>query len=143
MSFRQLWCLVTLASAAPALAQAERRSDIGEICAGLGGKAVETVVDGDNTWEKNPDSATHTMSKTDLAIAQRDHQFHREVKLKELFPEMETAAADKVNGRAAYVIEVTPANGPTEKLYFDVESGLLVKRVTLEDGIVRYEVLLG
>jgi outer membrane lipoprotein-sorting protein len=58
---------------------------------------------------------------------------------------MAVAAPDRVNGRAVYVIEATPANGPAEKFYFDAESGLLVKqdfeRVTLEDGIVQYEVL--
>jgi hypothetical protein len=51
-----------------------------------------------------------------------------------------------VAGRAVYVVEAAPAAGPAEKLYFDTESGLLVKhdfeRVTLEDGIVQYEMLL-
>jgi outer membrane lipoprotein-sorting protein len=107
---------------------------------------VETVLDGGNGWEKNPDSGTHAMSKADLAIAQRDHHFYREVRLKELYSKMESAGADKVGGRAVYVVEATPAGGPAEKLYFDAESGLLVKRdyerVTLEDGIVQYEVLL-
>jgi len=106
---------------------------------------VETVMDGDNGWEKNPDSGMHAMSKTDLAIAQRDHSFHREVRLKELYPKMEVAAPDKVNGRPAYVIEATPASGPAEKFYFDADTGLLVKqdfeRITLEDGIVQYEFL--
>jgi outer membrane lipoprotein-sorting protein len=107
--------------------------------------AVETVLDGDNGWEKNPDSGTHAMSKTDLAIAQRDHRFYREVRLKDLYPKMETGGVFKLEGRSLYVIEATPAAGPAEKLYFDAETGLLVKRdferVTLEDGIVQYEVL--
>jgi outer membrane lipoprotein-sorting protein len=107
---------------------------------------VETVVDGANGWEKNPDSGTHAMSKTDLAVAQRDHHFYREVRLKELYPKMEAAAPDKVEGRAVYVVEATPAAGPPEKLYFDAQSGLLVQRdferVTLEDGIVQYQVIL-
>ena len=109
--------------------------------------AVETVLDGDNGWEKNPDSGTHAMSKTDLAIAQRDHRFYREVRLKDLYPKMETGGVFKLEGRSLYVIEATPAAGPAEKLYFDAETGLLVKRdferVTLEDGIVQYEMLLG
>jgi len=107
---------------------------------------VETVLDGDNGWEKNPDSGTHAMSKTDLAIAQRDHHFYREMRLKELYHKMETAGVDKVDGHTLYVVEATPAAGPAEKLYFDAETGLLVKRdferVTLEDGIVQYEMLL-
>ena len=105
---------------------------------------IETVIDGDHGWEKNPDSGVNAMSNTDLVNARRDHHFYREVRLKELFPKMESAAAAQVNGRAANVIAATPANGEAEKLYFDAESGLLVKRdferVTLEDGIVQYEV---
>lgn len=107
---------------------------------------VETVLDGDNGWEKNPDSGTRAMSKTDLAAAQRDHHFYREVRLKELYPKMEAAGTDQVEGHAVNVIEATPAGGAAEKFYFDAESGLLVKRdferVTLEDGIVQYEMLL-
>jgi outer membrane lipoprotein-sorting protein len=107
---------------------------------------VETVLDGANGWEKNPDSGMHAMSKTDLAAARRDRHFYREVRLRELYSKMETAGADKVEGRAVYVVEATPAAGPAEKLYFDAENGLLVKRdferVTLEDGIVQYEMLL-
>jgi len=107
---------------------------------------VETVLDGGNGWEKNPDSGMHAMSRTDLAVAQRDHNFYREVRLKELYSKMETAGADKVEGHAVYVVEATPAAGSAEKLYFDAESGLLVKRdferVTLEDGIVQYEMLM-
>jgi len=106
---------------------------------------VETVLDGTNGWEKNPDSGTHAMSKGDLAVAQRDRSFYREVRLKEMYPTM-TASSEKLNGRAVSVVEATPAAGPAEKMYFDVSSGLLVKRdferVTLEDGIVQYEILL-
>ena len=106
---------------------------------------VETVLDGDNGWKKDPDSGTHAMSKADLAVAQRDHGFYREVRLKELYPKMETAGVFKVDGHSLYVVEATPAAGPAEKLYFDAETGLLVKRdferVTLEDGIVQYEML--
>lgn len=107
---------------------------------------VETVLDGDAGWEKNPDSGTHAMSKTDLAAARRLHDFYREVRLKELYPEMAAAGTEMVDRRAAHVILATPAGGPAEKLYFDAESGLLVKhdfeRVTLEDGIVQFEMLM-
>jgi outer membrane lipoprotein-sorting protein len=107
---------------------------------------IETVLDGANGWEKNPDSGVHAMSKTDLAIAQRQHDFYRELRLKDLYPTMAAAGADKVEGHAVYVIEATPASGPPEKFYFDAETGLLVKhdfeRVTLEDGIVQYETML-
>src|SRR5580692_11072841 len=73
---------------------------------------IETVLDAGNGWERNPDAGMHTMSKMDLAVAQRDHDFYREVRLKALYPKMETAGADKVEGRAVYVVEATPSAGP-------------------------------
>lgn len=107
------------------------------------GGVIETVVDGENGWQKNPDSGVHAMSRTDLAIARRDHHFYRELRLKELFPKMEAAPAAKVDGRAVNVIAATPPSGPAEMLYFDAQTGLLLKRdferITLEDGIVQYE----
>jgi len=107
------------------------------------GGVIETVLDGDNGWQKNPDSGVHAMSRTDLAVTRRDHHFYRELRLKELFPKMEAAAGAKVEGRSVNVITATPASGPPETLYFDAETGLLLKRdferVTLEDGIVQYE----
>lgn len=107
---------------------------------------AETVIDGESGWEKNPDSGVHAMSRTDLANAKRDHMFYRDLKLKELYPKMEMADAAQVNGHKTNVIAATPeGGGPAEKLYFDAETGLLVKhdfeRITLEDGIVQYEVL--
>jgi hypothetical protein len=48
-----------------------------------------------------------------------------------------------VDDRDAYIVEASTADGATEKLYFDVESGLLVRRdferVTIDDGIVLFE----
>ncbi|MGA2130924.1 MAG: hypothetical protein ABSH50_01305 [Bryobacteraceae bacterium] len=108
---------------------------------------VETVLDGPAGWERNPDNGTRAMSKTDLVTAQRDHDFYREIRLKDLFSKMQVAGSDKVEGRAAYIIEMAVGDGPSEKLYFDSENGLLLKRdferVTLEDGIVQYEVVYG
>jgi hypothetical protein len=50
----------------------------------------------------------------------------------------------KVDDRDAYIVEATSPDGATEKLYFDAETGLLVRRdferVTIDDGIVLYEV---
>jgi outer membrane lipoprotein-sorting protein len=104
---------------------------------------VETVLDGDQGWEKSPDAGVRAMSHTDLAAAKRDHQFYRATRLKELYPKMEAAGTAKLDDRSVYVVQATPAEGSGEKLYFDAESGLLLKRdferITLEDGIVQYE----
>jgi outer membrane lipoprotein-sorting protein len=58
---------------------------------------------------------------------------------------MEAAGTDKLDNHPVYIVQATPASGPPEKLYFDTESGLLLKRdferITLEDGIVQYEMV--
>ena len=57
---------------------------------------------------------------------------------------MALSGKTKVNDRDAYIVEATSSDGAAEKLYFDTESGLLVRRdyerVTIDDGIVLYEV---
>jgi hypothetical protein len=99
---------------------------------------------GQKGWGKDPDSGLHDMEKSDQAAATRDYDFYREVRLKELFPKMALVGKMKVDDRDAYIVEAATANGATEKLYFDAESGLLVRRdferVTVDDGIVLYEV---
>jgi hypothetical protein len=99
---------------------------------------------GASGWGKDPDSGLHDMEKSDQAAAARDYDFYRQIRLKELFPKMALTGKMKVDDRDAYIVEATSADGATEKLYFDAESGLLVRRdferVTVDDGIVLYEV---
>jgi len=99
---------------------------------------------GEAGWGKDPDSGLHDMNKSDQVAAKRDYDFYREIRLKELFPKMSLSGKMKVDDRDAYIVEATAADGAVEKLYFDVESGLLVRRdferVNVDDGILLYEV---
>ena len=99
---------------------------------------------GEAGWGKDPDSGLHEMNKSDQVAAKRDYDFYREVRLKELFPKMSLSGKMKVDDRDAYIVEATAGDGAVEKLYFDVESGLLVRRdferVNVDDGILLYEV---
>lgn len=62
-------------------------------------------------------------------------QLHREAELaapeniRTIYPKMEYRFTDKIDGRLAYLIFATAASGTRERLYFDVQSGLLVRRV--------------
>jgi hypothetical protein len=100
---------------------------------------VEQGIKGDTGWSQDPDSGLKNMSRNDIAAALRDHDVHRELRLKELYPTMTVSRANE-NGHEYYLIEATPAKGAPEKLLFDPASGLLVKqtveRVTQEEGIV-------
>jgi hypothetical protein len=106
---------------------------------------VELVLAGDRGWKKDPDAGVSNMSRNDVTNNQRDHSFYRETRLKDLYPKMEMAGTAQLEGRSVVLVAATPAGGQAEKLYFDAETGLLVKhdfeRITLEDGIVQNEVV--
>jgi hypothetical protein len=110
---------------------------------GDGGEMLEGW-NGQTGWGKDPDSGLHDTDKAEQVAARRDYDFYRETRLKELFPKMALSGRTKVDDRDAYVIEATSSDGATEKMYFDVETGLLVRRdferVNIDDGIVLYEV---
>lgn len=55
-------------------------------------------------------------------------QFFRMTMLPEIYPSMKVVDVASVRGREAYVVEAQPKEGRAERLYFDVESGLLLRR---------------
>jgi hypothetical protein len=78
-------------------------------------------------WEDNPQTGFRELSGMRLAVMKRNADFYRAVRLKEIYPKMAVTGKEAVNGHDAYVLEVTPPDGPPEWMYFDAESGLLVR----------------
>ncbi|MEW6126191.1 MAG: hypothetical protein AB1757_03940 [Acidobacteriota bacterium] len=79
-------------------------------------------------WSSDPQSGMRDLSGSELAAAKLDAEFHRDIKLKELFPKMELKGKEKLATGEAYVIVATPASGTAETFYFDAQSGLLVRQ---------------
>jgi carboxyl-terminal processing protease len=63
-----------------------------------------------------------------LTDARREATFNRELKLGELYNRLAVTGKEKVGGREAYVLQEMFGSFGAEKLYFDVESGLLLRR---------------
>jgi hypothetical protein len=57
----------------------------------------------------------------------RGADFYQELNYKKNYAKMEVKGKEKVGSYETYVIEATPAEGSPEKLYFDVNTGLLVR----------------
>jgi len=90
---------------------------------------------GTTAWELEPDSGVvHDKSGLELATAKREAEFYEELKLKELYPRLTLKGIEKVGARAAYVIEGVPAAGGPERLYFDTQTGLLIRKDSVEEG---------
>ena len=128
-----------------------------EIYAKSPNKRVEIFIAGDYDssrgfngavgWSLNmTETGFRELSGHGLAAEKREAEFHREIKLREIYPRLTLAGKERVGDREAYVIEATPAEGDTEKLYFDVQTGLLIRRDgTIEapkDGRIPVESLI-
>jgi hypothetical protein len=77
-------------------------------------------------WTFNPDSGPGDMSAMELAAMKLEADFYRDLRLKDLFPNMTLTGTEKVGDGEAYVVDA-PQPGGSEKLYFDTRSGLLVR----------------
>jgi hypothetical protein len=68
-----------------------------------------------------------------LAQLKRDAVFYKELKTQDLYSSLKVLGRALVRDADAYVIQATPVDGPVEKLFFDVRTGLLVRRYTESD----------
>jgi hypothetical protein len=68
-----------------------------------------------------------------LAQLKRDAVFYKELKTEDLYSSLTVIGRASVRDADAYVIQAKPADGPVEKLFFDVRTGLLVRRYTESD----------
>ena len=85
-------------------------------------------------WSFNPaDGGIRELSGSRLAEEKRDSEFYWEIKLKELYPKMALAGQATVGDRLAYCIEATPPEGDPIKLYFEAQTGLLVRLDSVEE----------
>jgi hypothetical protein len=94
--------------------------------AGFG--TVQEAFNGTAGWVVNPQTGLQDITGSMLAAMKRDALFHKELKLREIYPKMALKGKEKVGNREAYVIEATPAEGSLEKIYFDAQTGLILRR---------------
>ena len=86
-------------------------------------------------WSANPtDGVVRELIGTELAAEKRDAEFYWEIKLKELYPKMLLVGQAKIAGHTAYCIEATPHEGAPIKLYFEAQTGLLVRMDSIDEG---------
>lgn len=88
---------------------------------------IKSGFNGTIGWSQDPQSGLRELTGAELADARRDAEFYREIKLKQLYPKMTLVGKEKVGERDVYVIEATPADGKPEKMYFDAQTGLLLR----------------
>jgi len=83
--------------------------------------------DGQNRWVQTADGAYSDNSEQEIAELERDAEVFGAGRIKSVFDSMKLESRARIQGRDMYVILGTPPKGPAEKLFFDVENGLLAR----------------
>ncbi len=96
---------------------------------------TRTGFNGATGWADDPQSGLRSLSGTELEDIKRDAAFYREIDLKSVYPKMVLKGSETIGGRNAHVVEATSADGKTATMYFDKESGLLVRDKVMREGL--------
>jgi len=83
--------------------------------------------DGENYWVQTPLGTVSDSSPQEISELERDAQIYSADTIKSLYESMKLDRKARLSGRDVYLVEGTPAKGPAETLFFDVENGLLVR----------------
>jgi hypothetical protein len=89
--------------------------------------ALTVRLNGQHGWAGEKDKEEEIRGEQ-LVELEHEAAFYKETSLKELYSSMNPAGKATVGEKEAYIIEATSRSGNPEKLYFDAQTGLLVRR---------------
>ncbi len=92
-----------------------------------GSTLVSEGFDGTNGWKAGNRAAIY-MKPDEAEQLKREAELFSPANLKTIYPKMEFRVVDRIDGREVYLLTATTAGNVRERLYFDVASGLLVRR---------------
>jgi hypothetical protein len=93
--------------------------------------AVSSGYDGQTGWLQDAAGAVTQLSGTELGRVQRDADFYQSANLKQAYTRFVVGGIEQVNNRDAYVVIGLPRGDSPERLYFDAQTGLLLRRQTV------------
>jgi hypothetical protein len=91
--------------------------------------AIERGFNGTAGWEKTA-RGVRDLTAVEVTQLQNAIGLFRQLKLKEQYTSARVRGRDKIGDRPVYVIVGTTADNNQERLFFDAETGLLLRRIT-------------
>ncbi|MGH9832027.1 MAG: photosynthetic reaction center cytochrome c subunit family protein [Blastocatellia bacterium] len=79
-------------------------------------------------WTKTPEQGLREEAGEQLDFIKSEAEFHKGLKLKNRYSRLTLLGQTQLDNREAYVIEASSPRGQPEKLYFDRQSGVLVRQ---------------
>jgi photosynthetic reaction center cytochrome c subunit len=94
-----------------------------------GTESIVTTFDGQSGWSVAPGRPPREMHDADIAAARIDADLQFPLHIQKIFPELRQEYPEKIASRDAYLLLAIREGQPPVKLYFDAQSGLLVRMV--------------
>ena len=94
-----------------------------------GGASVVTTFDGQSGWSSAPGRPPREMHDADLVAARTDADLQFPLHIQQIFPELRLEYPEKINDRDTYLLIAIREGQPPTKLYFDEQSGLLIRMI--------------
>jgi photosynthetic reaction center cytochrome c subunit len=91
-----------------------------------GGDSV-TVINGEEGWLSTPSRGVYDMGPSELDGARVDAVLFFPTAIKQFFKELRLQQKEQINGHLAYLVLGMRDNWPPVQLYFDQQSGLLIR----------------
>jgi hypothetical protein len=93
-----------------------------------------TAFDGQEGWLASPGRPIREMHGAEIDAARMDADLQFPIHLKQMFREWKVARPEKIGDRETYQLVATNSGQPPLRLYFDEQSGLLVRLVRYADS---------
>ena len=103
-------------------------SDTGRPCAGDSRCEYARVVNGQQGWLKSGAGVQNLVGQQ-LADQKLSFPLFGVLRLRDQYSNFRVSGSDKIDDRDVYVISAVRLDGKSERLYFDIESGLLRRRI--------------
>ena len=105
------------------------------VITGPDGSITYQGFNGTTGWIKTP-AQQRELSGDELARLKQQAELYNQLTLKDQFTNLRVGGKQKVNDRDAYVLVGTITSKKRERLFFDLETGLLVRRVQLNQTVL-------
>jgi len=88
-----------------------------------------TVFDNQNGWLRSPAGPVRDMPQADIEGAKLDADLQFPINVKKTFQELKVIRAERISDHDAILLFATNSSGPPVELYFDRETGLLLRQL--------------
>jgi len=88
-----------------------------------------TVFDSQSGWFRSPAGAIRDMPQADIEGAKLDADLQFPINIKKAFQELKVIKTERVSDRDSILLFAVNSSGPPLQLYFDRETGLLLRQL--------------